>query len=67
MPVNTPVLEISQSEVLTSPVSPLSPKMKRPAVWKLLEMEALPSRKVLPLISREPEISRSLIVSSSVE
>ena len=41
MPVNAPAAAMSQSEVLISPVSPLSPKMNRPEVWKLAEMEAV--------------------------
>ena len=65
IPVKAPVEEISQSDVLISPVSPLSPKMNLPAVWKLSEIEALPSKKVLPSTSRAPEIKRSLIVSRS--
>ena len=64
-PERLPVVEISQSEVLISPVSPLSPKMKRPAVWKLPEMEALESKKALPSVSRAPVMRRSLAASRS--
>ena len=67
MPVRAPVLDMSQSEVLISPVSPLSPKMNLPPVWKLPEIEALESRKVLASTSRSPEIKRSLVVVRSVE
>ena len=65
IPVKAPVVEMSQSEVLISPVSPLSPKMNLPAVWKLLEILALPSKKELPSTSRAPEMRRSLMVSRS--
>ena len=67
MPVKAPVLDISQSLVLISPVSPLSPRTNLPAIWKLLEILALPSKKALPSISRAPEMRRSLAVSRSDE
>ena len=41
MPDILPVLDMSQSLVLISPVSPLSPKMNLPLVWKLPEILAL--------------------------
>src|SRR3989338_6876342 len=67
IPERLPVAEISQSEVLISPVSPLSPKMKRPAVWKLAAMEAAPSKKAALSTSNPPTIKRSLIVSIVLE
>src|SRR3989344_8873185 len=66
MPERLPPADMSQSLVLISPVSPLSPKMNLPAVWKLPEMLALPSKKTLPSTSRAPAIKRSLVVSISV-
>ena len=41
-PVMAPVADISQSLVSINPVSPLSPKMNLPAVWKLPAIDALP-------------------------
>src|SRR3989338_9955693 len=67
IPVKIPVAEISQSEVLISPVSPLSPKMKRPAVWKLAAMEPAPSKKAALSTSNPPTIKRSLMVSMVLE
>src|SRR3989338_1731883 len=66
IPVKTPVSEISQSLVLSAPVSPPSPKMKRPSVWKLPEIEAAESAKKEPSISRSPDISRSDGVDKSL-
>src|SRR3989344_3148598 len=44
MPVRTPVFEIAQSDVESSPVSPASPRMNLPSVWKLPEMDALTAK-----------------------
>src|SRR3989338_4457007 len=62
-PVMAPVLEMSQSEVLISPVSPLSPKMKRPDVWKLSEIEALEPKKTLPDMEAVPPTSNMVLMT----
>ena len=67
IPVKAPVLEMSQSEVLISPVSPLSPRMNRPAVWKLSDMEALPSKWTIPSTSRASVIRRWEVLYKKLE
>src|SRR3989344_7043417 len=67
MPERLPVAEMSQSLVLISPVSPLSPKMNLPAVWKLAAMEAAPSKKTSLSTSSPPTIKRSLMVLMVLE
>src|SRR3989338_9002832 len=87
-PVMAPSVPMSQSDVLTEPTSPLSPKTKmpfrvvepltlksppaviEPVAWTPLvtsnppakELEAVPSTKTWPSISRSPEIKTSLVV-----
>ena len=65
--VMAPVADMSQSEVLIRPVSPLSPNMNLPDVWKLPEMEAAESRKTFEFTSRSPEMSKSLAAERKPE
>ena len=58
IPVRAPVVEMSQSLVLTDPVSPLSPRVKAPFAVNV-PVEVRVESKVVAEVTFPPEIVRS--------